>query len=328
VNAKEHAGAKPKVGKHSAAVALALSLGEFALSEEELEKHKAEQLDDDVRALNRQEWLQCLVRIAIMRYMLEGRPKIPDASRAVTALIENDLLPNLGGAALHDANEFRQQACYTEKTTHVLLEHEASLRALFTVAANPPGGGGVDVANKAAATLLSHVEWMQLVRALDFIDSEFTVREASLCFLWSRMRVINDSTKRSKLKMESLCVEDFYEAVIHVAFMKAMPTDEQLAEAGCRDAGEFLLRLKESPTDHAKWVDANAVRWDDEARRQPIDRCLAGVLALIVRAIKLTTTAKDKRAAVEAKPLADLVLTTRDVERFLNGGGLLGQPEE
>lgn len=62
----------------------------------------------------------------------------------------------------------------------MLLEHEASLRALFTVAANPPGGGGVDVANKAAATLLSHVEWMQLVRALDFIDSEFTVRGGDL----------------------------------------------------------------------------------------------------------------------------------------------------
>ena len=34
-----------------------------------LEKHKAEQLDDDVRALNRQEWLQCLLRIAIMRFV-------------------------------------------------------------------------------------------------------------------------------------------------------------------------------------------------------------------------------------------------------------------
>ena len=73
--------------------------------------------------------------------------------------------------------------------------------------ANPPGGGGIDVANKLAATLVSFAEWMQLIRALDLIDSEFTIREAALCFSWSRMRVIDDSSKRSKLKMGSLCLE-------------------------------------------------------------------------------------------------------------------------
>jgi len=186
----------------------ASSSAQLIVDDDEIAKHGArEQAEDDVRTLSRHEWLQCLVRIAVMRYMLEGQTRIPDASRAVRALLELDILPNLGGAALHDANEFRTKACYTEKTTYVLLQHETSLRVLFAVVANPPGGGGIDVANKLAATLVSFAEWMQLIRALDLIDSEFTIREAALCFSWSRMRVIDDSSKRSKLKMGSLCLE-------------------------------------------------------------------------------------------------------------------------
>lgn len=34
------------------------------------------------------------------------------------------------------------------------------------------------------------------------IDQEFTAREASLAFVWSRMRVIDESAKKSKAKLE------------------------------------------------------------------------------------------------------------------------------
>jgi len=45
------------------------------------------------------------------------------------------------------------------------------------------------------------------------------------------------------------CVQDFYEALVHVSAMKAMPTDEQLKEAGAKDAGVFLMALKEKPAE-------------------------------------------------------------------------------
>ena len=58
------------------------------------------------------------------------------------------------------------------------------------------------------------------------------------------MRVVDDTAKRSKAKLENLSVEDFYEALIHVSLMKAMPTDEEIADAGAEDAGDFLLRMR------------------------------------------------------------------------------------
>ena len=46
---------------------------------------EADETDDSSRALNRQEWIQCLVRIAIMRYVL---PK-----KVTTTLSERVILP-------------------------------------------------------------------------------------------------------------------------------------------------------------------------------------------------------------------------------------------
>ena len=57
------------------------------------------EVDENTRALNRQEWLQCLVRIAIMRYVI---PKIRDVSRALEALFKDDIEANLTGGALQD----------------------------------------------------------------------------------------------------------------------------------------------------------------------------------------------------------------------------------
>ncbi len=174
--------------------------------------------DEDLgpaRALDRQEWMQCLVRLAIMRYVCTRR--IADVSTAVGVLFDKDIKPNLGGAALQDSNDFRQQACYNEETDAVLLEHLPSLRALFRAATKLDG---FDSADRQASSLLSFPEWTRFVKALELIDAEFTAREASLAFTWSRMRVVDEGAKKSKAKLESLSFEDFFEALVHVATMK------------------------------------------------------------------------------------------------------------
>jgi len=265
--------------------------------------------DCDSRALNRQEFLQCLVRLAIMKHVQTGR--IADVSRAVAHFLQVDVIPNLQGSVLHDANSFRRTACYTEEVDQVLLQHLPSLKAVFTVYAR---GKGVDMARRAEAEVLSIGEWMKLMKDLDLIDHEFTVREASLAFVWSRMRVIDDAAKKSKLRIESLSLEDFYEALVHVSTMKATPMDSDLDEANVVDAGVFIMKLKENPAEYAKWAMVNATKWEDE-QRQPHHRCLAHLLSLIVRIIKVSTyTKEDVSALLEQR---HLVVSEKEVGRFV-----------
>lgn len=51
-------------------------------------------VDDDKGSLNRCEWLQCLVRIAVLKYVISKQ--IPDVSRAVDQLFVDKIIPLLG----------------------------------------------------------------------------------------------------------------------------------------------------------------------------------------------------------------------------------------
>ena len=87
---------------------------------------------------NRQEWLQCLVRIAIMRYVIPH--KIGRTCRLKQeqqeALFRDDIEANLTGGALQDSNTFRLKNCYTEVVDSVLMSRGVSLKAIFDVYAS------------------------------------------------------------------------------------------------------------------------------------------------------------------------------------------------
>jgi len=148
------------------------------------------------------------------------------------------------------------------------------------------------------------------------IDQEFTAREASLAFVWSRMRVIDESAKKSKAKLESLSFEDFFEALVHVSLMKALPTDEEVEEAGALDAGVLIRRLKERPLEYGKWCEQHAVRWEDEPS-QPVERCVDHLLHLIGRTVKGGSLASDAKLTK---------LTEKEVTSFVKGAGLAARP--
>ena len=192
----------------------------------------------------------------------------------------------------------------------MLIEHLGSIQALFAAAA---GADGFDIANKLASALISFSEWMRMVRTFNLIDKEFTVRDASLAFVWSRMRVIDDTAKRSRAKLENLSVEDFYEALIHVSMMKALPTDEEIADADAEDAGDFLIRMRaENPAGIDVWIAANAARWDSPPR-QPTHRCLAHLLSLLMR------TVLEHVRVNPPKPGEKLVVSQKQCRQFLSG---------
>ena len=62
-----------------------------------------------------------------------------------------------------------------------------------------------------------------------------------MCFVRARMRVVDEIKSRAKLLHLSFI--DFLEALLRVATLKRMPTDEQMAIAGAPSAGVFFLRM-------------------------------------------------------------------------------------
>ena len=89
----------------------------------ELDRHNAS------TALNRQEWLQVLVRCAMLMYVPKG--SAADVSDALDKILSDDLLPNLPLAALQDSNFFRRNLCYLQKVSNVLEGSAGSLKVLY-----------------------------------------------------------------------------------------------------------------------------------------------------------------------------------------------------
>ena len=69
--------------------------------------------------------------------------------------------------------------------------------------------------------------------------------DARLIFLWSRIRGCDDYSDRAERQMRTLMFEDFLEAIVRVAALVALPTDEEINESGAADAGQYLLTLEE-----------------------------------------------------------------------------------
>ena len=94
----------------------------------------------------------------------------------------------------------------------------------------------------------------------------------------------------------TLRYEDFLEAVVRVALIKALPTEEQIYDADCEDAGEFLLRLRANPNAYTTWLEENTRAWDAPPP-EPVPRRVDGVCALLVRTV-LAVLEKAKAGAV------------------------------
>ncbi len=250
--------------------------------------------------LNREEFIQILVRVAILRYVIPK--KVPDASSAVEAMIERDILPRIPRQAVVQSNDFREEHCYHEAVDIVLRRHEKSLRALFGAACDPVGHGGPT--SKLERKVMSFEEWMDFVFALDLIDDEFTIRDATTCFVNARMRVIDEYAKGSMIKVKNLSFEDFLEALVRVATMKALPTEEEVADAGCDDAGGFFLKLK-AAFKYDSFVRQNPQEWD-QPLRQPIHKCVDALITIIIRHIEDETRGEDNLSLTEAEARAYL----------------------
>ena len=267
------------------------------------------------RYLNRQEFMQTLVRCAIAVYVKRGA--IGDVSDAVNQLMVQNLLKNVPPAATQNSNAFRKRFCYIERTSVVLEAHICSIANLYNSYAAFSNDRQDQLRNDE---MMSIGEWVAFVSHLGLIESkQLSLPQAKYIFIWSRIRSAPDLSEKSEMRLRHLFPVDFLEALVRMAITLALPTDMDIEEAGAADAGELLLAMQaESPKAYDKFLashrpthrDPDGSDFDEHAS-QPVWRCVEHTIKLLVRTIEYNTSAiKDASAA-------DGVVQSEEAAKFM-----------
>jgi hypothetical protein len=90
------------------------------------------------------------------------------------------------------------------------------------------------------------------------------------------------SQARSLVKENTLPFEGFVEALCRAAVLKAWPTDDEVADSECADAGALVRRMLTDDKDgHRSLCETRAVPWGSEPML-PVVRCVENLILLIV----------------------------------------------
>ena len=115
-------------------------------------------------------------------------------------------------------------------------------------------------------------------------------RESSMCFCASRMCSSNPYSARGHYTSTALPFEGFLECLMRFACLKALPTDEEIAAAGCNDAHGYIEWLRdEDENAYDEMMETRGTPWGSEPP-QPADRCVDHLISMILRTIEATTT--------------------------------------
>jgi hypothetical protein len=192
----------------------------------------------NTNALKRHEWLEFIVRTAILKYMHH----VSEPRKTVELLcmeIRGGLRKNVP-IALFDRNRWRKERLYTEKLDKTLKAHLDELRGVFD-----KGCRKMKKAEPEQRRLL-YIEWERLVCKLGVVDKEFTKREARNCFCWSKM-FTSDNKIQSYEEMTFL---EFIDGLCLMGEMKAWPTKKQMKAEHIKSAHAYIklaAKSKKSP---------------------------------------------------------------------------------
>lgn len=251
-------------------------------------------------SLDRQEWIAIISEIVLRRHVeTAGR----GASEAMKGFFIDDIAANVPSVCLQDSNQFRAEYCYTEETDLVLRRYEKSLKAIYGAFAFGTGAIGDAI---LSTKLMDFGEYMDFIGRLDLIDPFISQREVRLVFIWSRMVVVDEGTQKGRANSIQLHFEDFLEAIVRFAHMMALPTEEELTDAGLRHAGEYLSALATTPESEELFKRSRTVE-----PGEPLDEPIAWKVRQFI--LWMVYTARGGAGDAEAE------LTKKEADRFKLG---------
>ena len=253
-------------------------------------------------ALCRHEWLQMIVRLAVLTQIQAVTPgneqQRGDVASAVDAFCTR-LSETLPPVALLQTDQFRSRFCYQEPTDRVLRHYEPLLRCLFAGYASLGNHGLNDASKLASTSMMSIGEWLEMLTNLGLVRLGLvSVHTAMQAFSLARIRCCQDSSNAQEMRLRNLLFEDFLEALVRLAHLLALPTLEMVREAAAADAADFLLALHaDAPSHFRQFVAHRSGSWLGQPR-QRIHRCLDMLLSLMAQLI-------EANAAPRAAPKKD-----------------------
>ena len=264
--------------------------------------------DNSDKALSRCEFLECLVRLAVMKYVLPGTMR--DISDALSVLFAKDIWPTLDPGVFCSPDEFRRESCYSREICELLSAYLPSLKLIFNNSSSVSRVQGLSAAAcKKLGLLMSLGQWKRLMRVLKIVGPDVTERDVMLCFVLARMSVVDGYSGRGQLKEQNLSFEGFVEAICRASMLKSLPTDEEVEKAGFSDAGSFLLHLQATaPSRYRTIIEERASDWG-KAPPLPRARCVEGFVTLLIRSAE---KAMDVAPSTERQPQ----LKAQDVKRL------------
>ena len=213
------------------------------------------EMNDD-RALMRFEFLGCIVRLSVAKFIKSN--VTDDVSDAVCLLCDRNIDAHLGPEAVHDSNDFRKDRLYTREVDKIFTAAAPRLRQVYnTFGKRDELGEG---------TRMTMNEWLSFVDAAGLFGEDFELREAKLAFAWAQMAVIDEVGNRPRFVSLSFC--DFLEAVARICDLKALPTDSELKAEGMTHASRFLEDLEDDGGDRLRaFYDAHPSEWNSKKTR-------------------------------------------------------------
>jgi len=198
-------------------------------------------MDDQLKRLNRVEFIVALVHIAANKFVRTGL--LTDMSEAVSRLIEVHMQSHMPGPSA-PADVFRRQVAYREDVSRALAAEEKTLRSLFGAIADSGDASRTDKLTyqlvSSERSMISVGEWLAFLRQAHLLGVDLTERDAKLAFIFSRMCTVEGHSVRGYLREVNLPFEGFMEALCHAATLKAWPTPAEISQAGCADIGEYM----------------------------------------------------------------------------------------
>jgi len=98
------------------------------------------------------------------------------------------------------------------------------------------------------------------------------------------------------------------EALVRVSALKALPTDEEIAEAECSDAHLFFSKLRKDDEDrYNEMMRDRKTMWGDTPTAQPVGRCVHHLIVIIIKTMEEGSAGAD-----------NLELTDREVANWIS----------
>jgi hypothetical protein len=166
------------------------------------------------RELMRFEWVEMLVRCACHKFLMTGR--IKDPSEAIDEICEKNVLAHLEPAAAQHRNDFRTDRLYNEEVDDVYKPRMAMLKKIFDIITTDKP--------QTSTKMMSMVEWLNFVDAVNLLSDDFTKREAQCVFVWSKMRVTDEL--KSNFRWTHATFMDFLEMLGRSTEYMTIPDEE------------------------------------------------------------------------------------------------------